>query len=330
MSREDIDFPADVQSQVEEHCFSRVDAEVGGFLIGRIDDGVTHITAARPALAAQSGQTNLTFTHEAWDEILPILETDYPGQSIVGWYHSHPGFGVFLSEYDIFIQENFFGAPGQIALVVDPLAGTYGFLTASGGEAHQEMLGNTTREAIGRAGGDKVDALTTGASSSPARVRWLPLVVVAVVMGILAAAAGWFVGSVQGQEQASRSAQGQIDGLQGEVLSLQDQLAAAMAPTSEPTSEPTPEPSPEPTPTPEPSASPEPVGPVPGDSVSVTIQHVLAPGETLWEVATKYLGAGERYTEIVEANPGIDPENLQTGEVIVVPLVATLSTSGGQ
>jgi proteasome lid subunit RPN8/RPN11 len=323
MSRPDIDFPTDVQSEVEEHCFSRVDAEVGGFLIGRIDEEGTHITAARPALAAQSGQTHLTFTHDAWDEILPLLETDYAGQSIVGWYHSHPGFGVFLSEYDIFIQENFFGAPGQVALVVDPLAGTYGFLTASGGEVQEEMLGKTTREPIGRAGADKVDAVT---AEDKARVRWLPLVLVAIVMGILAAAAGWFVGSLQGQDQAARSAQGQIDGLRQEILVLQDQLAAASLPTAAPTAEPTPEP----TPTPEPSAAPTPAGPAPGDAVSVTIEHVLAPDETLWEVAVKYLGSGDRYTEIVDANPGIDPENLQPGETIVVPLVATLTTSGGQ
>lgn len=326
MSRDDIDFPAAVQSEVEEHCFSRVDAEVGGFLIGRIDDSGTQITAARPALAAQSGQTHLTFTHDAWDEVLPLLETDYPGQSIVGWYHSHPGFGVFLSEYDIFIQENFFGAPGQVALVVDPLAGTYGFLTARDGEAREEMLSKTTREALGVAGADKVDVVTAGAADHKASVRWVPLVLVAVVMGILAAAAGWFVGSLQGQDQAARSAQGQIDGLRQEVLALQDQLAAASFPVPEPTTEPTPVPSP----TPEPSASPGPVGPAPGDSVSVTIEHMLTPNETLWEVAATYLGTGERYTDIVEANPGIDPENLQAGDVIVVPLVATLNSSGGQ
>jgi len=38
----------------------------------------------------------------------------------VGWYHSHPGFGVFLSEHDMFIQENFFSSPQQVAWVFDP------------------------------------------------------------------------------------------------------------------------------------------------------------------------------------------------------------------
>ena len=39
---------------------------------------------------------------------------------IVGWYHSHPGFGVFLSEHDLFIQQNFFSNPQQVAWVYDP------------------------------------------------------------------------------------------------------------------------------------------------------------------------------------------------------------------
>ena len=319
MSNPAIDFPSDVQAAVEEHCFSRTDAEVGGFLIGRIEEGDTHITAARPALAAQSGQTHLTFTHDAWDEVLPLLETDYPGQSIVGWYHSHPGFGVFLSEYDIFIQENFFGSTGQIALVVDPLAGTYGFLTARGGEAQEVTQSKTQRKPLGRVGADKVDVAASPAETGRPRMRLLPAILAALAFGIIAAASGWLVGSLQGQDQASRSAQTRIDDLQAQVGSLEDQLTAALAiPAPETSTEPTPEPTPTPAPTPSPA------GPQPGDAVQVTVEHVLAPGETLWTLASRYLGSGELYVQIVDANPGINPENLQAGQVIVIPVSATL------
>ena len=54
------------------------------------------------------------------------LERDFPDEQIVGWYHSHPGFGIFLSGHDLFIHENFFSGPSQIAYVVDPHAGTEG------------------------------------------------------------------------------------------------------------------------------------------------------------------------------------------------------------
>lgn len=318
-----IHFPRGVQEEVEAHCFSRVDAEVGGFLIGRIDDEGTHVTASHASLAAQSGQTHLTFTHDAWDEILPVLESDYPGQAIVGWYHSHPGFGVFLSEYDIFIQENFFGADGQIALVVDPLAGTYGFLTARGGEAREEELGNTLREPLSRPGEEKADFAARVSEEEAPRVRWMPAVIVALSVGILAAAAGWFVGSLQGQDQAKNSAQERIDDLQAQVSTLEQQVLDAGQPTPTPTIGTEPTPSPEPAPT----ITPSPPGPQPGDTVTVTVEHVLEPGETLWSLASTYLGAGDLYTEIEKANPGIDPSNLQEGRVIIIPIQGNLMSS---
>ncbi len=49
-----------------------------------------------------------------------IKDRDYPDERIVGWYHSHPGFGVFLSEHDTFIHKNFFSSPQQVAWVYDP------------------------------------------------------------------------------------------------------------------------------------------------------------------------------------------------------------------
>jgi hypothetical protein len=45
---------------------------------------------------------------------------------IVGWYHSHPGYGVEFSEMDVFIQKNFFSSPTQVGLVTDPLGGHLG------------------------------------------------------------------------------------------------------------------------------------------------------------------------------------------------------------
>ena len=62
----------------------------------------------------------MTFTHETWAHIYRVKDRDHPDSRIVGWYHSHPGFGVFLSSDDLFIHENFFSAPHQIAWVYDP------------------------------------------------------------------------------------------------------------------------------------------------------------------------------------------------------------------
>ncbi len=49
-----------------------------------------------------------------------MKDQKYPNERIVGWYHSHPGFGVFLSDHDTFIHKNFFSSPGQVAWGFDP------------------------------------------------------------------------------------------------------------------------------------------------------------------------------------------------------------------
>jgi proteasome lid subunit RPN8/RPN11 len=53
----------------------------------------------------------------------------YPDESavIVGWYHTHPGFGIFLSGMDQFIHQNFFIQLWHVALVLDPVARRSGF-----------------------------------------------------------------------------------------------------------------------------------------------------------------------------------------------------------
>ena len=48
---------------------------------------------------------------------------------IVGWWHSHPGFGCFLSRTDLHTQEFFFPESYQVALVVDPIKDELEFFT---------------------------------------------------------------------------------------------------------------------------------------------------------------------------------------------------------
>jgi proteasome lid subunit RPN8/RPN11 len=51
---------------------------------------------------------------------------------IVGWFHSHPGFGAFLSTTDVHTQEAFFYESYQVALVIDPIKNELGFFTLDG------------------------------------------------------------------------------------------------------------------------------------------------------------------------------------------------------
>jgi proteasome lid subunit RPN8/RPN11 len=109
------------------HAKESLEAEICGVLAGTVcedDQGYfVHVEALIRGTAASQGSTHVTFTQETWNRIHESLEKNHPKLRIVGWYHSHPGFGVEFSDMDLFIQRNFFSSPTQIALVIDPLSG---------------------------------------------------------------------------------------------------------------------------------------------------------------------------------------------------------------
>ena len=72
-------------------------------------------------------QASFTYTHDSWEEITRERDRLFPDYDIVGWYHTHPSFGIFLSHHDLFIHQNFFAQPLQVAYVVDPIKQTRGF-----------------------------------------------------------------------------------------------------------------------------------------------------------------------------------------------------------
>ena len=111
---------AEVARQVRQHGRSSMKAEVCGVLIGREEGQTTIIDACIAGANAAQGGAHVTFTQDTWQHIYEVKDSKYPDARIVGWYHSHPGFGVFLSDHDLFIHKNFFSSPQQIAWVYDP------------------------------------------------------------------------------------------------------------------------------------------------------------------------------------------------------------------
>jgi proteasome lid subunit RPN8/RPN11 len=115
------------------HAGSDLGQEVGGALVGlqRLDrqTGAAFVVveAVVPARHTRHGASYLTFTQDSLVAMHDDLDRRHPGRDIVGWYHTHPGMGVFLSGYDLWLHEHFFQAPWQVALVVEPRAGEGGF-----------------------------------------------------------------------------------------------------------------------------------------------------------------------------------------------------------
>ena len=111
--------------------------ELGGLLLGSVLDAPRAAIEVRhflPAVDARSQSAALRFTHETWAKLTRQREERYPEAQVVGWHHTHPGFGIFLSRYDEFIHEHYFTEPWHVAMVVDPKREEFGFFQWRGGK----------------------------------------------------------------------------------------------------------------------------------------------------------------------------------------------------
>ena len=111
---------SEVVRQIRQHARSSSKTEVCGVLIGQDRDHRIEVAACIEGQNAEEAGAHVTFTQDTWEHIYAVKDQKYPEERIVGWYHSHPGFGVFLSDHDTFIHKNFFSSPGQVAWVFDP------------------------------------------------------------------------------------------------------------------------------------------------------------------------------------------------------------------
>lgn len=120
---------------MQTHAVSSMRREVAGVLFGpqpeKQPDGryVVRVIDSVIAQHTRMSGASVTYTPESWRYVNDQLAAMYPDGDvvIVGWYHTHPGFGIFLSGMDLFIHENFFTQPWHIAYVLDPVARRSGF-----------------------------------------------------------------------------------------------------------------------------------------------------------------------------------------------------------
>jgi proteasome lid subunit RPN8/RPN11 len=119
-------------SRICVHSVSDLVNEVGGIMVGEwcVDEqGEQFVVVehAIPARHTRHGSVYLTFTQDSLVQIHDEIEQRYKGKKIVGWYHTHPKMGIFLSHYDTWLHKNFFPEPWQVALVVEPHTSLGGF-----------------------------------------------------------------------------------------------------------------------------------------------------------------------------------------------------------
>lgn len=128
----------DVYKALEKFSASDIHKELGSILLGDYcqELGKTHVIISQyiEAKYTDASASTLTFTHETWNYVHSTHERLYAKRKIIGWQHTHPNYGIFLSNYDVFIQENYFNLPFQVAYVIDPIQNIRGFFQWKNGK----------------------------------------------------------------------------------------------------------------------------------------------------------------------------------------------------
>jgi 26S proteasome regulatory subunit N11 len=110
------------------HGRAGVPMEVMGLMLGEFVDDFT----VRVVDVFAMPQSGTGVSVEAVDPVFQMKMMDMLRQtgrpeSVVGWYHSHPGFGCWLSSVDIQTQQSFEQlTPRAVAVVVDPIQSVKG------------------------------------------------------------------------------------------------------------------------------------------------------------------------------------------------------------
>ncbi len=115
------------------HGGSDLDNEVGGWMAGKFcQDSLSGeifivVDTVLPAVYTEQGAAHLTFTGDTQIALHNHLEEHFPDKVFLGWYHTHPRMGVFFSQWDAWLHQNFFPEQWQVALVIEPHQSIGGF-----------------------------------------------------------------------------------------------------------------------------------------------------------------------------------------------------------
>lgn len=144
----------DVMRDMEAHARSNQTVELGGVLLGKqqVDPAGQPFVYVFECLRAkhyQATKGSFKFTHDTWSQITQERANFRPDLEMVGWYHTHPGWSVFLSGMDLFICNHFFNRPLDVALVIDPCNDDRGWFQWNDALAGELSESRSTRQTGG-------------------------------------------------------------------------------------------------------------------------------------------------------------------------------------
>lgn len=285
--------------------------KVGGLLLGRSQDGRVTVEGALPAKQAEEHAGEIAFPPSVWEEAYAALDR-YPGGRIIGWYHSHPGTGVALSDYDRRLHATLFADPTNVALVLDPVADRLGWFGWSLGELPSD--GGSGRGMVTAS----ADGVRAGRGRRAAAAGLVALGVAAGGMG------GYWVAHQRAEQppasgslaaevlrqrteiqnlhrvmertrQALLQEQGTVRDLQGQLDAAKNDLHGARKALREARRN------------------------VPA---TIVFHYRVKPGDTLWNLAGTFYDDPTAWPKIVKANAGSipDPDHLLVGQILKITI----------
>ena len=302
-----------VLDAINEHVNSAWARKVGGILLGRPVDGLVKVEGALPARQTEEYAGEIAFPPPVWEDAYAALDR-YPGARIVGWYHSHPGSGVSLSEYDRRLHAALFGEPTNVALVLDPVADQmawFGWTIAN-------------LSSLDGAGSDQPVRPALVPSRPPGRARRAAAAGLVVLELAGAASGGYLLGRYRAHDMdqvrtltqrlqaqqalierldaALRKARSNLAQDADRLRQLQAELDAAKKALQE--------------------AREKLREARKNRPTTVVLHYRVQPGDNLWDLARTFYGDPLAWTRIFDANRGRipDPDHLAVGQVLDIPL----------
>src|SRR5262245_14021921 len=99
------------------HSKSSTTHELGGGMVGDVyrhkDVHWVEIAGYVKAAHYVNSSASFKFTVDSWSAITREKEKRFSDKPVLGWHHTHPRYGIFLSGMDLFIHEHFFNLPWQ-------------------------------------------------------------------------------------------------------------------------------------------------------------------------------------------------------------------------
>ena len=120
-------FQQEAVIALQEHLKSSPTQAIFGFLIGDLyrdpETGVLYSVIDKTLKLSQPiyGDKTEVVVSRLWDRMQEQLKK--AAGTLLGWYHSHPGQGGFLTAHDVETHEKFFTDPWQVAILVAAEAG---------------------------------------------------------------------------------------------------------------------------------------------------------------------------------------------------------------